>query len=32
MQKSNMEVAVHFLNLKFSDTGDQLKDMRKEGQ
>ena len=32
MQKFSVEGTVHFQNLKFPNTGDQMKEMRREGQ
>ena len=32
MQKFSVKGTVYFKNLKFPDTGDQMKEMRREGQ
>ena len=32
MQKFSVQVTVHFKNLKFQDTGNQMKEMQKEVQ
>ena len=32
MQKSSVQVTVHFKNLKFQNTGNQMKEMQKEVQ